>query len=61
MLAKSKLNSMETLFSNTLIDSNIIHDGFVLITNVLKAHDNMKEENKNLKGLISLLKILVRL
>ena len=52
---------MEALFSNTLIDLNIIHDGFVLITNVLKAHDNMKEENKNLKGLISLLKILVRL
>ena len=61
MLAKSKLNSMETLFSNTLIDSNITHDGFVLINNVLKAHENMKEENKNLKGLISLLKILVRL
>ena len=49
MLAKSKLNSTETLISKTLIDSNISHGRFVLINNVLRAHDNMKEEIKNLK------------
>ena len=44
LLAKSKVNSMEVLISNTLID--IIHDEFVLINNVLKEFYNMKEETK---------------
>ena len=35
-LAKSKLNSIEVLISKALIDSNISHDEFVLINNVLK-------------------------
>ena len=43
-LAKSKLNSVEALISKTLIDSSKIHDGFVLISNALKEHDDMKEE-----------------
>ena len=47
--AKSKLNSIEVLISKALIDSNISHDEFVLINNVLKEYDNMKEEIKNLK------------
>ena len=48
MLAKSKLSSIEVLISKALIDSNISHDEFVLINNVLKEH-NMKEEMKDLK------------
>ena len=36
LLAKSKLNSIEVLISKKLIDSNISHDEFVLINNVLK-------------------------
>ena len=36
LLAKSKLNSMEALISNVFIDSNISHDEFPLINNVLK-------------------------
>ena len=48
LLAKSKLNSIEVLFSKALIDSNISHDKFVLINNVLKEYGNMKEETKNL-------------
>ena len=32
-----------------LIDLNISHDEFVLINNVLKQYDNMKEKIKNLK------------
>ena len=49
MLAKSKLNRIEVLISKTLIDSNTSHDEFVLINNVLKEYDEIKEEIKNLK------------
>ena len=47
LLAKSKLNSIEVLISKALIDSNISHDEFVLINNVLKEFYDMKEEIKN--------------
>ena len=47
LLAKSKLNNIEVLTSKDLIDSNISHDEFVLINNVLKEHYNMKEEFKS--------------
>ena len=46
LLAKSKLNSIEVLISKALIDSNISHDEFVLINNVLKEFYDMKEEIK---------------
>ena len=36
LLAKYKLNSIEILISKALIDSNISHDKFVLINNMLK-------------------------
>ena len=36
MLAKSKLNIMKFVISKALIDSNISHDEFVLIDNMLK-------------------------
>ena len=49
MLAKSKLNRIEVLISKALIDSNTSHDEFVLINNVLKEYDEIKEEIKNLK------------
>ena len=39
MLAKSKLNSMQTLISQALIDMNISHKGFVTI---LKEKDNTR-------------------
>ena len=45
--AKSKLNSVEDLISKKLIDSNINHDEFGLINNVLKEFYNTKEEIKN--------------
>ena len=35
LLVKSKLSSIEVLMSKALIDSNISHDEFVLINNVL--------------------------
>ena len=42
LLAKSKLNSIEVA-----IDSNISHDKFVLLNNVLKEFCDMKKEIKN--------------
>ena len=47
MLAKPKLNSMEVLIYKALIDSNISHDQFILINNVLKEFYDMTEEIKN--------------
>ena len=49
LLAKFKINSIEILISKILINSNISHDELVLINNVLKEYDDMKEETKNLK------------
>ena len=49
MLAKSKLNSTEVLISKSLAYSSISHDEFVLIKNVLKEYDHMKQEIKNFK------------
>ena len=61
MLAKSKLNSLKELIPKALIDSNFSHDEFVLIYNVLKEYDNMKEETKKKKELNRSLKILIYL
>ena len=47
LLTKSKLNSIEVLISRALIDSNINHDEFVLINNVLKEFYDTKEKIKN--------------
>ena len=48
LLAKTKLNSIKVLISKALIDSNIGHDDYVVINNVLKGFDKMKKEIKNL-------------
>ena len=47
MLAKSKLNSIAFLISKVLIDSNIIHEEFILLNNGLKEFYDMKDEIKN--------------
>ena len=47
MLAKSRLNSIEVLIYKVWIDSNISHDEFVLINNVMKEFYDMKDEIKN--------------
>ena len=43
MLAKRKLNSIETLISQTLIDMEISHGQFVEILKVKDRYENMKE------------------
>ena len=50
LFGKAPLSSTEISISKALIDLNISHDEFVLITNVLKEHDKMKEEITNLKN-----------
>ena len=47
LLAKSKLSSIELLISMALINSNISHDKFVLIINVLKEYYDKQEEIKS--------------
>ena len=49
LLAKFKLNSIEVLISKDLIDPVITDDEFVLINNVLKEYNKVKEETKNIK------------
>ena len=48
MLAKFKINSIEVFISKTLIDTNISLDELVLIDNMLKEHEELKKEIKNL-------------
>ena len=50
MLAKSKLNSIETLMSQTLIDLGISHEEFKTIVNEKEKYDQMKENIKNSKS-----------
>ena len=47
--AKFKLNSIEVLTSEALINSVICHDEFILINDVIKEYNEIKEEIKNLK------------
>ena len=49
LLVKTKLNSMEVLISRALIKLYILHDEFVLVNNVLKEYDGVKEEIQNLR------------
>ena len=43
MLAKSKLNNIETLISQALIDMDISHEEFVIILKEKDKYENMKE------------------
>ena len=47
MLAKSKLNSIETLISQALIDMGISHDEY---TTILKEKDKYEKMKDNLKS-----------
>ena len=52
MLAKSKLNTVETLISKALIDMDISHREFVTILNEKDKHEKMKNNlmSKNKKS-----------
>ena len=47
LLAKTKLNTVEVLTYEALIDSNIIHEEFFSVNNMPKEYDHIKEEIKN--------------
>ena len=50
MLAKSKLNSIDTLISQALIDMDISHEEFITILNEKDKYEMMKENLKNKNG-----------
>ena len=43
LLVKTRLNSIEVLTSKNLSHSNINHDEFVSVNNVLREHDDTKK------------------
>ena len=49
MLAKSKLNSIETLMSQALIDLEISHEEFKTTVNEKEKYDQMEESIRNRK------------
>ena len=50
MLAKSKLNSIETLMSEVLTDLEISHEEFKAIVNEKEKYEQMKESIRNTKS-----------
>ena len=50
MLAKSKLNSIETLMSQALIDLDKGHEEFKTIVNEKEKYEQMKESIRNKKS-----------
>ena len=50
MLAKSKLNSIETLTSQALIDLQISHEEFKIIANEKEKSEKMKESIRMMKS-----------
>ena len=50
MLAKIKLNSIETLMSQALIDLDISHGEFKTIVNKKEKYEQMKESVRNKKS-----------
>ena len=49
MFAKSKLNSIETLMSQVLIDLDRSYEEFKIIVNEKEKHEIMKESIRNTK------------
>ena len=48
MLAKSKLNSIETLISQALVDLEITHEEFVTIVKEKEKYEKMRENIRNI-------------
>ena len=47
MLAKSKLNSIETVVFQALIDLEVSHEEFIIILKEKDKYENMKENLRN--------------
>ena len=50
ILAKSKLNSMEILLSEALLDFEISHEEFKTIANEKEKYEKMKEDIRMIKN-----------
>ena len=50
MIAKSKLNSIESLMSQALIDLDISHEEFKTIVNEKEKYEQMKESIRKTKS-----------
>ena len=50
LLAKPKLNAIKVLISKSLFDSNINHNEFAFLNNMLREYNDMKKEMKNPKN-----------
>ena len=50
VLAKSKLNSIESLVSQALIDMEISHEEFITILNEKEKYEKMKEDIRTIKS-----------
>ena len=50
MLAKSKLNSIDTLIYQALIDMDISHEEFITILKVKDRYEMMKDNLRNKNG-----------
>ena len=49
-MAKSKLNSIETLISQVLIDLEITHEEFKTTVNEKEKYEQMKDNIRNIKN-----------
>ena len=50
MLARSKLNSIESKISETLINNQISHEDFITIINEERNYRELKESIRRVKG-----------
>ena len=50
MLARSKLNSIQSKLSNALINSQISHEDFITIINEERNYRELKESIRMMKG-----------
>ena len=58
MLAKSKLNSIETLISQASIDMDISHEEFITILNEKDKYENMKDNLRSENGEYKIMRLI---
>ena len=57
MLAKSKLNSIETLISQALIDMEISHEEFITILKEKDKYEQMKDNLRSENGKYDIMRL----
>ena len=58
MLAKSKLNSIETLISQALLDMDISHEEFVTILKEKDKYEKMKDNLRSENGEYKIMRLI---